>query len=134
MERLTFDGDFCDIAMCLETRGGSFCEEGACSQRKVWERLKYYEDLEKQGRLVVLPCKIDEPIYTIHGEKEKRKSMEYRVVKGHIDHFTIGGTLIPMITACTEDNEWDELIDGTQIGHEYWLTREEAEAALKEDA
>lgn len=24
--------------------GGSFCEDGYCSQRKVWERLKAYED------------------------------------------------------------------------------------------
>ena len=48
MERLTFEGDFCDIAMCLETRGGSFCEEGACSQRRVWERLKAYEDAEER--------------------------------------------------------------------------------------
>lgn len=44
MDRLTFDGNFCDIAMCGETRGGSFCEAGACTQRKVWERLKAYED------------------------------------------------------------------------------------------
>ena len=44
MERLTFDGDFCDIALCSEPRGGSFCEDGSCSQRKVWERLKEYED------------------------------------------------------------------------------------------
>ena len=44
MDRLTFDGNFCDIAMCLETPGGSFCEDGYCSQRKVWERLKQYED------------------------------------------------------------------------------------------
>lgn len=43
MERLTFDGSFCDIAKCAETPGGSFCENGACSQRKVWERLKDYE-------------------------------------------------------------------------------------------
>lgn len=49
MERLTFEGDFCDIAMCLETRGGSFCEEGACSQRRVWERLKAYEDAEERA-------------------------------------------------------------------------------------
>ena len=46
MERLTFDGNFCDIAQCRETPGGSFCEDGACSQRKVWERLKEYEDTE----------------------------------------------------------------------------------------
>lgn len=44
MERLTFDGSFCDIAKCAETPGGSFCENGSCSQRKVWERLKDYED------------------------------------------------------------------------------------------
>ena len=44
MDRLTFEGNFCDIAMCRETPGGSFCEDGYCSQRKVWERLKQYED------------------------------------------------------------------------------------------
>lgn len=44
MERLTFEGCFCDIAKCLETPGGSFCENGMCNQRKVWERLKAYED------------------------------------------------------------------------------------------
>lgn len=41
MERLTFDGNFCDIAQCRELP----CPyNGACSQRKVWERLKAYED------------------------------------------------------------------------------------------
>ena len=44
MERLTFEGDFCDIAQCTSTPGGSFCEDGACSQREIWERLKAYED------------------------------------------------------------------------------------------
>lgn len=44
MERLTFDGKFCDIAQCRETPGGSFCENGTCSQKEVWLRLKDYED------------------------------------------------------------------------------------------
>lgn len=44
MERLTYDGNFCDIAQCAEIPGGNFCEDGACSQKKVWERLKAYED------------------------------------------------------------------------------------------
>lgn len=44
MKRLTFEGNFCDIAQCGATRGGSFCEDGTCSQRKVWEKLKAYED------------------------------------------------------------------------------------------
>lgn len=40
MERLTFDGNFCDIAQCRELP----CQHGGnCSQKQVWERLKAYE-------------------------------------------------------------------------------------------
>ena len=45
VERLTFEGNFCDIAMCNEVRGGCFCENGYSSQRKIWERLKVIEDI-----------------------------------------------------------------------------------------
>lgn len=70
MKRLTFEGNFCDIAMCGEVQGGSFCEDGVCSQRKIWEQLKKIEDIlgseydldrlrelaqaDKEGRCVVL--------------------------------------------------------------------------------
>lgn len=41
MERITFNGNFCDIAQCREMP----CQHGGnCSQKKVWERLKAYED------------------------------------------------------------------------------------------
>ena len=71
MERLTFEGNFCDIAKCSNTPGGSFCEDRRCSQREVWERLKAYEDAiqfddllraaelvkaDDDGRCVVLSC------------------------------------------------------------------------------
>ena len=103
MERLTFEGDFCDIAQCRELP----CPyNGACSQRKVWERLKAYEDTgmtpeqcenakaiiesafsddtskaerirelakaDKDGRLVVLPCKVGDTVLRI-----KRTFEEY---------------------------------------------------------
>lgn len=45
MKRLTFEGNFCDISMCGEVQGGSFCEDGVCSQRKIWEQLKKIEDI-----------------------------------------------------------------------------------------
>ena len=67
MERLTFDGKFCDIAQCRETLGGRFCENGTCSQKEVWLRLKAYEDTgltpeqcaeyakaDREGRYIVL--------------------------------------------------------------------------------
>lgn len=53
-ERLTFEGNFCEIARCKETRWGKHCPDGACSQRKVWERLKQYEDLDA---IQVVRCK-----------------------------------------------------------------------------
>lgn len=41
MDRLTFDGNFCDIAQCRELP----CQYNtACTQRRVWEKLKAYED------------------------------------------------------------------------------------------
>ena len=55
MERLTFDGNFCDIAQCREIP----CPyNGACSQRKVWERLKAYEDTGLEP----------EEVHSMHGE------------------------------------------------------------------
>ena len=44
MERLTFEGNFCDIARCKEVK----CRyDTACSQKQVWERLKQYEDTKR---------------------------------------------------------------------------------------
>ena len=53
-ERLTFEGNFCEIARCKETRWGKHCPDGACSQRKVWERLKQYEESDA---IPVVKCK-----------------------------------------------------------------------------
>ena len=40
MKRLTFEGNFCDIAQCRELP----CPyDGNCTQKEVWERLKAYE-------------------------------------------------------------------------------------------
>lgn len=44
MERLTFEGNFCDIARCKDVK----CQPNtACSQKQVWERLKQYEDTKR---------------------------------------------------------------------------------------
>ena len=151
MERLTFDGNFCDIAQCKELP----CPyNGSCSQRKVWERLKAYEDTklepamcanyktfedeaiskgvtfkrivalmeaDRAGRLVVLPCKVGEVVYGFHGEK----------------------TILPMevkwIETCT--NGWCIAIQYaptaarfyqfSDFGKTVFLTSEEAKTALE---
>lgn len=62
MKRLTFEGNFCDIAMCNgEYRMTTACADGPCSQRQVWERLKMYEDREEQQK--DLENKVSEMLY-----------------------------------------------------------------------
>lgn len=72
MDRLTFEGNFCDISRCQNTPGGSFCEDGACSQRKVWERLKEYEDTGVTPETVLW----DEKMLHLMAEEYYQKVME----------------------------------------------------------
>ena len=119
MDRLTFDGNFCDIAMCQETPGGSFCEDGYCSQRKVWERLKQYEDMEEQGLLVRLPCKVGDTIYRCGDPIKKIYEWQIAYVEVYEDE-----------TVFVDDS--DNTFVEADIGKTVFLTREEAEKALKE--
>lgn len=73
---------------------------------QVYFKLKDYEDLEEQGILVKLPCKVGTDIYYILG--------------------------IPNETPCTIDSCVFELSDIQKIGKSLFLTREEAEARLNE--
>lgn len=124
MKRITFDGNFCDIAMCRETPGGSFCENGSCSQRQVWEKLKYYEDMEEQGRLVVLPFLPNEEVWDYTEFFDGTPYAEYYMLR---DSFIGVG-----VSANGERTfEYDCFtIVPEQIGKTIFLTKEEAEVAL----
>ena len=150
MERLNFEGNFCEIAQCKEVK----CPyDTACSQKQVWERLKQYEDTglspiaceesakiekglsdggystsrmvelmcaDKEGRVVVLPCKVGDVVYGFHGEK----------------------TILPMVAKWIETNTdgWCIAVQYTPMaprfyrfsdfGKTVFLTREEAKKAL----
>ena len=150
MERLTFEGNFCEIARCKEVK----CPyDTDCSQKQVWERLKQYEDSElspedasnlhailrlgdgmtlmrlrelavadQEGRVVVLPCKVGDVVYGFHGEK----------------------TILPMVAKWIETNTdgWCIAVQYTPMaprfyrfsdfGKTVFLTREEAKKALQE--
>lgn len=74
--------------------------------RKICEKLGKYEDLEEQGRLIKLPCKVGTDIYYIFG--------------------------IPNEMPCTIESCVFELSDINKIGETLFLTKSEAEAKLKE--
>ena len=140
MERLTFEGNFCDIAQCRELP----CKyDGNCTQKQVWERLKAYEDAglspqacaeareieetlsgcdysisrmvelmkaDKDGRLVVLPCKAGTPVWRI--------SRTFATYPDKSEQYVRNDTFF--------------LSDLLAFGKTVFLTREEAEKALAE--
>ena len=157
MERLTFEGNFCDIAMCREIPFQ--CDE-MCSQRKTWERLKEYEDTglvpeeikkheaaynecltrtyrpfkqkisqwlqaEKDGRLVVLPCKVGDTVYSL---SYSRGAQKHFVAERKVEEilYCSNRGVRPWIICCF--GGWR--FDNCDIGKTVFLTREEAEAAL----
>ena len=164
MERLTFDGNFCDIAQCSEVPGGSFCEDGACSQKKVWERLKAYEDTgwtpemlrklgenawhlwdfaqaaenmtvgrlkelaeaDKDGRVVVPPCKVGDTVYFVNA----KQILEFAVVGYAVDETGISWVHSEHVDKIGNTNE--RTFSPDRFGKNTFPTREEAEKALQE--
>lgn len=161
MERLTFEGNFCEIARCKEVK----CPyDTACSQKQVWERLKSYEDTgltpeeikapftedaminlaaqalgvepsrlrelavaDKDGRVVVLPCKVGDILW-ITGSIRRLYSAKVRTFFiGHpsgvrwVDND--GGIQMIRTTECD--------VPMRDFGRTVFLTREEAEKALE---
>lgn len=111
MERLTKknDGGGYYYPKCFEKCNGlgasSKCDNCEITT-SVCEKLGEYEDLEEQGRLVKLPCKVGTDIYYILG--------------------------IPNETPCVIESCVFELSDIQKIGKTLFLTKSEAEAKLKE--
>lgn len=130
MERLTFDGNFCDIARCRDLP----CPHGgSCTQRKVWERLKAYEDTgltpeevsdalaeaDKAGRLMVLPCKPGDELWTFYNYPDEQVC-SFTVT----DISTLNGRTMLNTSHCG-------VIDARDVGKTVFLTREEAKKALE---
>ncbi len=158
MERLTFEGNFCEIARCKEVK----CPyDTNCIQKQVWERLKQYEETglspiaceesakiekglseggysisrmvelmcaDKDGRVVVLPCKVGDILW-ITGSIRRLYSAKVRT-------FFIGH---PSGVRWVDNDGGIQMIRTTEcdvpmrdFGRTVFLTREEAEKALAE--
>lgn len=84
------------------------------------EKLAYYEDLEEQGRLITLPCKIGDTVWDI---KWWDDTTETRVIDGK--------TYFRRVMKHKVTKSQFSLFDYKYLGETVFLTREEAEAALK---
>ena len=156
MERLAFEGNFCDIARC----GYQTCPyKDGCSQKQVWERLKQYEDTglspekvswmkevveaafdndtsrierahnlhvaDKEGRVIVLPCKVGHRVFALLDTDKHISECEVKQIGLGNE---IGFVGLEPIGA--RGREYGVSLNG--FGKTVFLTREEAEKALAE--
>ena len=97
------------------------CEPDCEEIDAVYRKLKDYEDLEEQGRLIKLPCKIGTKVYNITWWDDVQEKV---VVKGKTYYRTIHKHKVSKSTFGYTDIE--------EIGKTVFLTKSEAEAKLKE--
>ncbi len=127
MSRLTdYKGHYCFLS-CEETRGEEIKAKcniyNQCLERKVYDKLAHYEDLEEQGRLVVLPCKVGDKVYFIRPTDFKPELTETEVEK-----------LVLKKRGWHMKLECNSFYETTcnSIGKTVFFTKEEAEAKLAE--
>lgn len=102
---------------------------------KILTKLAVYEDLEEQGLLVRLPCKVGDDVYIIPSPPIYGLNIFYgcenvnRVYHQHIESITFAGSH----WYATGRNEYKEkVLNDTAFGMTWFLTREEAENKLEE--
>ena len=160
MERLTFEGNFCDIAQCRELP----CKyDGNCTQKEVWERLKQFEDAVQTPEKAAWAKKTIEMAFSddtseverlrelYKADKEGRlvvlpvrpvltqscASMLYIVDDDEIYEDSLYEAVVGMSSSGRTNVIYttlsDQMIFGQEaIGKTVFMTREEAEKALQE--
>ena len=116
-ERLTVSGATTqrDIDRLME-----LSNDNQFGRNEAYYKLQRYEDLEEQGRLITLPCKIGDTVWDI---KWWDDTTETRVIDGK--------TYFRRVMKHKVTKSKFKLFDYDNFGKTVFLTREEAEAALK---
>lgn len=89
---------------------------------KAYFKLKEYEDLEEQGLLLRLPCKVGDTVYSIANDGKiypVKATREVRIVNG-------------VLHIICESCRYSDLVSYDDIGKTVFLTQAEAEQKLKE--
>lgn len=106
------------------------CEPDCEEIDAVYRKLKDYEDAEEQGLLLKLTCKVGDTLYRVNkGAKEPVIMM--RVIQLYIKQIHKDRTVM-RIDAINDADMGESCYLPCDIGERIFLTREEAEAKLKE--
>lgn len=110
-------------------------EETFAEYQKVLDKLAHYEDLEEAKRMVELPCKVGDTVWELY----KCDDDKYRIFPMTVCRIVTFGS--PRLLKDNEIEVWNIYAESDcckmyksfyDIGKTVFLTRKEAEAALKE--
>ena len=87
------------------------------------DRLRELAEADKDGRVVVLPCKVGDVVYGFHNNRQTILPMVAKWIETNDDRWTVAAQYTPMAP------NFYQLSD---FGKTVFLTREEAEKALQE--
>lgn len=138
MERLTQTSDKGGVAFTFDLTIS--CEPNEAKKiLKVAEKLKQYEDLEEQGRLLRLPCKVGDTVYVVTSPfnvfddieyDENMKEEVYEACVSSVSFYKSGEQY--RIYAKATNHFIGAYFRECDFGKTVFLAREEAEAKLKE--
>ena len=133
MDRLTNSIDYCQLHCDFGKSNECFFQDKSkCYEKNIYEKLREYEDLEEQGLLLRLPCKVGDTIYILDRDGQPRRMI---VDKPDIRcHCSKEDNLCMVL--CDRKNTgvcaYRFCNDGSDIGKTVFLTQAEAEQKLKE--
>lgn len=129
MERLTKSGAVSqkDINELLEPSN-----ENQFGANDAYYKLQEYEDLEEQGRLLKLPCKVGDTVYAV-GVLGCEIVEEYKVIRvDYHSNLATGRSEFYIEALLTSNPKADIGFYDKEFGKNAFLTKSEAEAKLKE--
>lgn len=139
MERLTTRTQG-NVIKCLECEECDYCysEIGCDAIDEALEKLKHYEDLEEQGLLMKLPCKVGDDVYKI----PSKANYSLNVLHRHEENNRVYHQKVERI--CLDDGHWwfecdkdreygtGRICVDVLFGETWFLDEAEAEKALAE--
>lgn len=96
-----------------------------------FERLAQYEDAEEQGLLVRLPCKVGDTVWFLTKSFDIENETHNYSISEYIVTETRGNKFNPLWYMASNGEDTHRDFHPTEIGKTVFLTREEAEEALK---
>ena len=127
MERLTQTSDRGGVAFTFDLYINCLPSE-AEKILKLAEKLKDYEDAEENGLLLRLPCKVGDIVWEVNAERK-------RISKFVIESITIYPCNVIQFNWTLLEGIYKNIVgfSKAELGKTVFLTKEEAEAKLKEE-